>query len=231
MSSDALSRRTSMSNVILDITASIDGFVAGPNPSLEEPLGEGGMQLHDWIVPLRSWRAAHGLDGGEEGEEDDLVAAALAQIGAEVMGRRMFSGGAGPWEHDPNAGGWWGEDPPFRIPVFVVTHHARAPLEFDNGTRFEFVEGVEAAVDRARNAAGSRDVRVAGGADVATQCFRAGLLDRIDLHVAPLLLGSGARLFDGVEASTLELLDTRSSPRSSHISYRPCFTSKGPLSR
>lgn len=211
-----------MSNVILDITASLDGFVAGPNPTLEEPLGEGGMSLHDWAFPLRAWRAPHGLEGGEEGEENDAVAASLARVGAQVMGRRMFSGGAGPWEDDPMAAGWWGDEPPFRVPVFVVTHHARASVEFDNGTRFVFVtDGVKSAVAQAREAAGEQDVRIAGGADVATQCLRAGLLDRIDLHIAPLLLGSGAKLFDDVAPGKLKLLDVRSSERAAHLTYRP----------
>ncbi len=211
-----------MGNLILDITASLDGFVAGPNPTLEEPLGVGGMHLHDWAFPLRAWRAPHGLDGGEEGEEDDAVANSLARVGAQVMGRKMFSGGAGPWESDPNAAGWWGDEPPFRVPVFVVTHHARPPLEFDNGTRFVFVtDGVESAIEQARAAAGDRDVRVAGGADVATQSLRAGLLDRIDLHIAPLLLGSGAKLFDDVAPGKLQLLDVRSSERAAHLTYQP----------
>lgn len=211
-----------MSNVILDITASLDGFVAGPNPTLEEPLGEGGIHLHDWAFPLRAWRAPHGLEGGEEGEENDAVAASLARVGAQVMGRRMFSGGAGPWEDDPMAAGWWGEEPPFRVPVFVVTHQTRAPVEFDNGTRFVFVtDGVESAVAQARAAAGEQDVRIAGGADVANQCLRAGLLDRIDLHIAPLLLGSGAKLFDGVAPGKLKLLDVRSSERAAHVTYQP----------
>lgn len=210
-----------MSNVILDITASLDGFVAGPNQTLEEPLGKGGLHLHEWLFALRGWREPHGLEGGEDGDESGLVRASLERVGAQVMGRRMFSGGAGAWEDDPNAGGWWGDIPPFRVPVFVVTHHARAPLAFDNGTRFVFVtDGVESAVSHARAAADGRDVRVAGGADVATQCLRAGLLDRVDLHIAPLLLGSGAKLFDGADATALELLAVQSSPRAAHLSYR-----------
>ncbi len=210
-----------MGDVILDITMSVDGYVAGPNQTLEAPLGDGGIDLHQWVFPLKSWRAHHGLDGGEEGDDDTLVATALATVGAQVMGRRMFSGGAGPWESDPNAGGWWGDAPPFSMPVFVVTHHARDPVAFDNGTLFVFVDGVEKAVAQAREAAGARDVRIAGGADVANQALRAGLVDRIDLHVAPLLLGSGAKLFDGVEPGAFELLGTRESPRVTHVSYRP----------
>jgi dihydrofolate reductase len=209
-----------MGDVILDITASVDGYVAGPNPTLEAPLGEGGMELHEWVFPLHSWRAHHGLDGGETGDDDAMVAASLARVGAQVMGRKMFSGGDGPWESDPNAAGWWGDDPPFRVPVFVVTHHAREPLAFANGTRFVFVDGVEEAIAQAREAAGDLDVRVAGGAEVANQAQRAGLLDRIDLHIAPLLLGGGARLFAHVEPGTLELVDVRASARATHVTYR-----------
>lgn len=210
-----------MGMVILDITTSVDGYVAGPNQTLEAPLGEGGAELHGWLFQSKAWRARHGLEGGEESEEDSFVARSLARVGAQVMGRRMFSGGAGPWDGDPNAASWFGDDPPFRVPVFVVTHHAREPIEFPNGTRYVFVDGVETAVAQAREAAGDLDVRVAGGADVANQCLRAGLLDRIDLHVAPLLLGAGAKLFDGVELTALELLETHASPRATHVGYKP----------
>jgi dihydrofolate reductase len=209
-----------MGEVILDITMSLDGYVAGPDQTLEQPLGERGMELHEWVFPLKSWRTAHGLDGGEEGDDDAMVAASLARVGAQVMGRRMFSGGSGPWEGDPNAGGWWGDDPPFKVPVFVVTHHPREAVDFENGTRFVFVDGVDEAVAQARAAAGERDVRVAGGADVATQAFRAGHLDRIDLHVAPLLLGGGAKLFADVEPAALELVSSRASARAVHLTYR-----------
>ena len=209
-----------MGEVVLDISMSVDGYVAGRNATLEAPLGERGMELHEWVFPLKSWRAAHGLDGGEGGEDDEMLAASLAKVGAQVMGRRMFSGGSGPWEDDPNASGWWGDEPPFRVPVFVVTHHAREPVQFENGTRFVFLRGVEDAIEQARESAGDADVRVAGGADVATQAFRAGLVDRIDLHVAPLLLGGGAKLFADVEPGSLELLSVRASPRATHISYR-----------
>lgn len=209
-----------MGEVILDITTSLDGYVAGPNQTLEAPLGERGMELHEWVFPLKSWRAQHGMEGGEEGEDDAMVQASLAKVGAQVMGRRMFSGGSGAWESDPNAGGWWGDSPPFQVPVFIVTHHEREPVEFANGTRFVFVDGVETAVAQARDAAGDKDVRVAGGAEVANQCFRAGLLDRIDLHVAPLLLGGGAKLFADVEPGALELVGMRASERAVHVSYR-----------
>jgi dihydrofolate reductase len=209
-----------MTQVILDITMSLDGYVAGPNATLEQPLGERGVELHEWIFPLRSWRARHGAEGGEGGSDDELVARGLASLGAGVMGRGMFSGGSGPWEDDPNAGGWWGDDPPFGMPVFVVTHHPRGPMAFANGTVFTFVDGVEAAVEQAREAANGKDVRVGGGGSVAAQALRAGLLDRIDLHIAPLLLGRGVKLFDGVDATALEIVETLASPRVTHVSYR-----------
>jgi dihydrofolate reductase len=180
----------------LNITMSVDGFVAGPNQTLEQPLGAGGEQLHEWIVGLESWRAQHGFEGGQANVDDELVRETHDRTGAFVMGRRMFSGGEGPWEDDPNANGWWGDEPPFGAPVFVVTHHTREPLEF-GATTFIFVtEGIEAAVRQARDAAGDRDVQVAGGANVAQQALSAGLLDELHVHVAPRLLGAGVRLFD-----------------------------------
>lgn len=213
---------TGMTQITLDITMSLDGFVAGPNASLQDPLGENGELLHDWLVPLASFRAQHGGDGGERNADDELVARSLAKIGAGVMGRKMWSGGEGPWEDDPNADSWFGDDPPFRTPVFVVTHYARETLTYPNGTEFHFVtDGVESAVAQAREAAGGKDVRVGGGASIATQCLEAGLLDRLDLHVAPILLGDGVRLFDGATLRRLELIEASSSPRVAHLSYRP----------
>jgi dihydrofolate reductase len=153
-------------------------------------------------------------------EDDALVARGLATLGAVVMGRKMFSGGSGPWEDDPNAAGWWGDEPPFGVPVFVVTHHARDTIEYPNGTSFTFVtDGAEAAVAEAREATAGKDVRIAGGASVATQALRAGLLDRLDIHVAPVLLGAGTRLFEGVDLTQLELAETQASPNVTHVSY------------
>src|SRR5439155_8668331 len=131
----------SMARVYTDISMSLDGYVAGPNPTLEDPLGAGGMQLHEWAFRLTAWRQAHGLEGGETGPESGLVERTLASTGAYVMGRRMFSGGEGPWEDDPNASGWWGDEPPFHVPVFVVTHAPRERLELQGGTSFTFVTG------------------------------------------------------------------------------------------
>jgi dihydrofolate reductase len=208
-----------MTEVLLEITMSLDGFVAGPDASLEDPLGIGGMALHEWALRLAAWRSQHGLEGGEDGPDGDLMRATVARSGSVVMGRRMFSGGAGPWEDDPNAGGWWGDEPPFHVPVFVVTHHAREPLSLSD-TTFTFVDGVEAAVEQARAAAGERDVHISGGADVAQQCLRAGLVDELLLHVAPVLLGSGRQLFDGTGALPLADAQVTSSPYAAHVAGR-----------
>jgi dihydrofolate reductase len=210
-----------MGKVLLDISTSLDGFVAGPNPSLEDPLGAGGEQLHEWVVGLESWRASHGLEGGEENSVSEMVAEDLGAQGAVVMGRRMFSGGAGPWEQDPNANGWWGDDPPFRKPVFVLTHHEREPLVLGE-TTFTFVtDGVESAVEQARAAAGEKDVLVAGGAEAAQQVLGAGLLDGMQIHLVPLLLGGGTRLFEsaGPDAG-LELSRVLDTPTATHLRYR-----------
>jgi dihydrofolate reductase len=199
-----------MAGLTLDITMSLDGFIAGPNASLEEPLGEGGEQLHDWIVRLASWREYHGLEGGETGADDELAEELVGSIGAHIMGRRMFSSGAGPWAQDPKADGWWGDVPPFHHPVFVLTHHAREPVAKEGGTTFTFVtEGIEAALEQAKAAAGDLDVGIGGGADVAQQYLRAGLIDTMHIHVAPLLLGGGTRLFDEPGGEPIKLEPTR----------------------
>jgi dihydrofolate reductase len=210
-----------MTQVFGEISMSLDGHVAGPGATLEEPLGAGGEQLHEWAIRLAAWRGPHGLEGGETGPESDLVEGSLAGVGAYVMGRRMFSGGAGPWADDPNAGGWWGDDPPFHAPVFVVTHHAREPLALNGGTTFEFVtEGIDAAVARARSAAGEGDVQISGGASVVQQCLAAGLLDELHLHLAPVLLGGGVRLFADVEPRQLEIVSSLATPNATHVRYR-----------
>jgi dihydrofolate reductase len=211
-----------MGKVVAEITISLDGFVAGPNPTLEQPLGQGGDQLHEWAVRLKSWREPHGLPGGETGPDDELVAESLRAVGAVVMGRQMFSGGDGPWEDDANANGWWGDEPPFHKPVFVVTHHAREPLVLE-GTTFTFVtDGLGSAIDDARAAAAELDVLVAGGADTIDQAINAGVVDELQLHVAPVLLGSGTRLFDGVapELPRFEITQVLESPLVTHLRYR-----------
>jgi dihydrofolate reductase len=206
--------------IYADISVSLDGFSAGPEPSLEDPLGKGGMQLHEWAVRLRAWREPHGMEGGEDGPESRWVEESLAANGAHVMGRKMFSGGSGSWEDDPNANGWWGDEPPFHAPVFVVTHHEREPLEL-TGTTFHFVtDGVGAAVERARDAAGGKDVQISGGASVIQQCLELGVLDELQLHIAPVLLGGGTRLFEGAAPARLEILDEIATPQATHVHYR-----------
>jgi dihydrofolate reductase len=200
---------------VLDISVSLDGYVAGPDATLEEPLGKNGMLLHEWIFGLASWRERHGLEGGERNADDDVVREWLGVPGAVVMGRRMFSGGSGPWADDPNANGWWGDTPPFDVPVFVVSHHPREPF-----LMFRFVDGVEAALTQAREAAGDRPVLIAGGASVAQQALAAGQLDRLRLHVVPVLLGAGVKLFADGESRRFELERVRSSPAVAHLDYR-----------
>jgi dihydrofolate reductase len=212
-----------MGKLTLDITMSLDGFVAGPNQTLEQPLGEGGERLHAWVYGLASWRESHGLDGGERAPDDDVLEESVRATGAVLMGRRMFSGGAGPWEGDENAGGWWGDTPPFGVPVFILTHHAREPVTLQGGTTFTFVtDGIDAALTQARAAAGDRNVAVAGGANVVQQYLRAGSIDELQIHVAPLLLGDGVRLFDelGAERPALEVTRVIESPAVTHIRYR-----------
>jgi dihydrofolate reductase len=211
-----------VAQVTFDISMSLDGFVAGPERTLDDPLGRGGMQLHEWAVATASWRERHGLEGGERNADSDVIAESLARQGALVMGRRMFSGGEGPWD-DPNGDGWWGDDPPFRVPVFVLTHHPREPVELQGGTIFTFVtDGIGSALARAREAAGDKDVVVVGGASVVQQYLAAGLVDEFQLHVAPVLLGDGVRLFErvGSPPPKVELTRVLGSPAVTHVSYR-----------
>lgn len=212
-----------MGKLAVDISMSLDGFVAGPNPTLERPLGDGGEGLHEWAFALASWREPHGLPGGETNASTEVVEESLEATGAVVMGRLMFSGGEGPWDDDPNADGWWGDDPPFHVPVFVLTHHARETVTKNGGTTFTFVtEGIEAALEQARAAAGDKDVFVGGGASVVQQYLEAGLLEELQIDLAPVLLGSGTRLFDGLGAAqpALELIRVVESPAVTHLKYR-----------
>jgi dihydrofolate reductase len=200
---------------------SLDGFVAGPNQTLQEPLGVGGEGLHEWVVPLEIWRRAHGRTGGEVNESTPVMEAELANIGATIMGRKMFGGGPGPWSTTEPWKGWWGRNPPFRHPVFVLTHHAREPLTMEGGTTFTFVtEGIESALEQARRAAGGRDVALAGGAQAARQYLRAGLVDEMQLHLVPILLGGGERLFDDVGgAHGLASVETVAAPNVVHLRF------------
>jgi dihydrofolate reductase len=159
-----------MSRLTIDLTMSLDGYTAGPHPSLQDPLGVGGERLHEWAFASSAWQDAHGHEGGEAGQDSEVIQEHLDAVGASIMGRKMYSGGAGRWEDDPNPRGWWGDDPPFHHPVFVLTHQAREALEMEGGTTFTFVtDGPDAALEHAREAAGSKDVHVAGGAEAAQQ--------------------------------------------------------------
>ena len=211
-----------MARLRCEISMSLDGFVAGPNPSLEEPLGAGGDLLHEWAFAAASWRESHGLSGGEANADSEVLEESTGSTGAVVMGRRMFSGGQGPWEPDPRADGWWGDDPPFHVPVFVLSHHARETLAMEGGTSFNFVtDGIEAALEEARAAAGDKDVLLAGGASVVQQYLKAGLLNELQIHVAPVLLGDGTSLFDrlGIDAVGLETTRVIASPSVTHLRF------------
>lgn len=210
-----------MPNVSFDVSVSLDGYLAGPNPRLEAPLGDGGEQLHEWVTKLAAWRKPHGLEGGEEGGDSDVVEESVAGVGAYVMGRGMFGGGDGAWGDEPWRG-WWGDDPPFHVPVYVVTHHPREPLVMDGGTTFHFVtDGVEAAVAQAKAAAGDGRTMIGGGASVVQQALNAGLVDEFQLHVVPVLLGGGVRLLDGIDPTLrIELDRVLDSPAVTHLRYR-----------
>jgi dihydrofolate reductase len=212
-----------MGNVNVDISMSLDGFVAGPNQSLDTPLGEGGELLHEWILVTKSWRELHGRSGGEVTPDDEITRESTEAAGATAMGRRMFSGGEGAWDDDPKALGWWGDDPPFHHPVFVLTQHAREPVTMEGGTTFTFVtDGIESAVDQAKAAAGDKDVTIAGGANTIQQCLRARLVDEVHLHLVPVLLGGGVRLFDGLgnRDVSLETIRVIESPNVTHLMLR-----------
>jgi len=200
---------------------SLDGFVAGTQQSVENPLGIGGMRLHEWVFPLQVWRAMHGMPGGEVNASSAVVEESLANIGATVMGRNMFGGHPGPWRQETPWNGWWGNNPPFHHPVFVLTHHVRPPLELDGGTTFTFVtEGISAALAHARSAAAGRDVALAGGAHTAAQYLAAGLVDEMEISVVPTLLGAGERPFDGVDdLQGLELVRTVATPQVTHLKF------------
>jgi dihydrofolate reductase len=212
-----------MSKLRSDISVSLDGCVAGPNQSMESPLGEGGEGLHGWVVQLAVWRESHGLEGGEVNVSTRIVEEARENIGAAVMGRNMFGPpGGGPWGDDPWTG-WWGDEPPYHYPVFVLTHHPRDPVEMQGGTTFHFItDGIESALERAKDAAGGKDVTLWGGAQAINQYLAAGLLDELELHLVPIVLGDGARLFDHLGDANVHLEQLRAveAPGVTHVKYR-----------
>jgi dihydrofolate reductase len=211
-----------MAELRFQITMSLDGFIAGPNPSEDDPLGVGGMQLHEWAFKQSVWRESHGLAGGVANKSTAFIEESLENVGATLMGRRMFGGGEGPWDADP-WNGWWGDDPPFHTPVFVLTHHAPPAVTMRGGTSFNFVtDGIESALEQATDAAGGKDIALGGGADVVQQYLAAGLIDEMAVTVAPVLLGSGTRLFDNLAAADVALEPTGVVETSEvvHIKYR-----------
>ena len=210
-----------MSKIRFEVSVSLDGYAAGPYQSEENPLGVGGEALHEWVVELEAWRIQHGLEGGEVNASTPVLEEARSNVGATVMGRNMFGGGPGPWSVDPPWKGWWGDNPPFHTPVFVLTHHAREPLEMEGGTTFIFVtDGIEPALEQARHAAAGGDVLIGGGANVMQQYLAAGLVDEFWLHIAPVVLGGGARLLENVGNLELEQLRAMEAPGVTHIKYR-----------
>jgi dihydrofolate reductase len=213
-----------MGKVKFSIAMSLDGYAAGPNQSKQNPLGEGGEELHEWALALRSWREQHGREGGDEGPANQIVAEQTENVGAVLMGRNMFGGGPGPWDEDDPWRGWWGDEPPFHVPVFVLTHHPRERPEMEGGTTFTFVtDGIESALGQARSAAGEgKDIQIAGSANVCQQYIAAGLVDEIGVSIAPVFLGAGERLFDnlGSPPPKLEQDHVIAAELVTHVSYR-----------
>ena len=198
--------------VVLDITMSLDGFIAGPNDEPGNGLGDGGERLHEWVYELAAWREPHGLSGGKTNRDSEIMDESVKRTGAIIVGKRMFNNAEG-----------WGDTPPFHKPVFVLTHEVRDKEEKDGGTTFIFVnDGVESALNQARAAAGDKDVGLSGGAETAQQFMKAGLLDELQIHIAPLVLGGGVRLFDqvGLDDMALELTEVIESPVVAHLRYR-----------
>jgi dihydrofolate reductase len=212
-----------MSKLRCHISISADGFVAGPNQSEENPLGEGGERLHDWVVSLAAWREAHEKQGGVVNASSRIMEESREHVGAAVMGRNMFGPvGGGDWG-DGQWKGWWGDNPPYHYDVFVVTHHPREPVEMTGGTTYYFVtDGIERALERAKESAGRQDVMLWGGAQIINQYLAAGLLDELELHIVPVLLGAGARLFDNLGGAEIKLEQVRSveAPGVTHLKYR-----------
>jgi dihydrofolate reductase len=205
--------------VVSSFAISIDGYGAGPDQDLEHPLGVGGLALHDWVFPTRSFRSMHGGDGGETGIDDDFSARSMAGVGAWILGRNMFGPVRGPWPDDAWKG-WWGDEPPYHVPVFVLTHHPRPPLPMAGGTTFHFVtDGIEAARRRAVEAAGGRDVRIGGGVATVRQYLQAGLVDRMHLVLSPVILGRGEHLLGGIDLLAMGFRCTEHVPgaRATHV--------------
>jgi dihydrofolate reductase len=207
---------------VSSFAVSLDGFGAGPSQDLENPIGVGGVALMDWFFPTRTWQHMHGHDGGETGTDDAIAAQGLAGLGAWILGRNMFGPVRGPWP-DESWRGWWGEEPPYHTPVFVLTHHSRPPLRMTGGTEFRFVtDGIQSALQQAREAAGDRDIRLGGGVATIRQYLRAGLIDELHLAMRPVLLGAGEALFAGSDLPALGYEVAKHVPgeRATHVYLR-----------
>ena len=211
-----------MGKVRVHMMMSLDGYAAGPNQGPDKPFGDNAENFLDWAFKLKSLREMLGMEGGETNPSDTVMRETASNLGATVMGRNMFGGGPGPWPQ-PAWNGWWGDNPPYHTPVFVLTHHPREPLTMQGGTRFFFVtDGAEAALEQAKEAAGDKDVRIGGGANVVNQYLRIGAVDEIELHIVPIIIGGGARLFEGLEDARprLEVIRTVATPEVTHVKYR-----------
>jgi dihydrofolate reductase len=207
---------------VQSFAVSMDGFGAGPDQSLQNPLGVGGPEMMSWFMATRMWRNMQGLEGGETGVDNAMAEEGFKNLGAWILGRNMFGPVRGPWPDD-SWKGWWGEEPPYHVPVFVLTHHARAPIVMKGGTTFHFVTaGIEAALDEARRAANGRDVRVGGGVSTIRQYLQARLIDEMHLAVRPVLLGRGERLFEGLDLRALgyEVVKSVQGERAMHVIVR-----------
>lgn len=213
-----------MTRVRVDgFTISLDGYGAGPDQSLENPLGIGGESLHEWLVSTRTFQRTHsGADGGTTGIDDQFASRGMENVGAWILGRNMFAPSRGAWA-DMEWKGWWGENPPYHVPTFILTHHARPPIEMEGGTTFIFVTGgVHEALAQAREVADGRDIRIGGGASTIRQYLREGLVDELHIAIAPILLGSGERLFEGVDMRTLgyECVEWIATEKATHVVLR-----------
>ena len=211
---------SNMSRVrVSTFSLSIDGYGSGPAQDLQNPLGVGGPELFDWFFQTRSWRQMHGQPDGETGVDNDFAAEGLSGIGAWILGRNMFGPVRGSWP-DESWRGWWGEEPPYHVPVFVLTHHPRAPLAMKGGTEFRFVtEGIEAALEQAKAAAGAKDVRIGGGPSTIRQYLRARLIDELHVVLSPVLLGRGESLFEGIDMRALGYECVRHTPGSRAVAH------------
>lgn len=202
---------------------SLDGYGAGPRQSTRQPLGEGGEELHKWFIPTRTFqRTLYGNDQGATGIDDDFAARGVTNVGAWILGRNMFAPSRGPWPDD-GWKGWWGDEPPYHVPTYVLTHHARPPIEMKGGTTFHFVTGgIHEALERARSTANGMDIRIGGGAETIRQYLRAGLVDEMHIAISPVLLGSGAPLFDGVDLRALgyKVVEHVPSEQATHVVLR-----------